>query len=487
MTSKDSAPSRKTSRRNLLLAGGGLAAAGALGGWKWWHGYPDLIKADAAASSEADLFERGLIGVEHSGWTKPEGPSAPWPALGEALDTDVLVVGAGLAGSSLALHLAEAGVATVLIEARQPGWGASGRNAGHVLPSLRDRSVFGSFPDQGKAFLEAFREHHTIPYDLQQRHGFEADAVRTGYLNVAEDKDEIAKFRAQTAWMESQGLLRVQEVGGAELEAQTGSKLWTHALDYVDGGHVNPYRLTSGMAAAAAKLGATVFGGTPATGIEQQGQRWLVRTPGGSIRAARVVFCTNAYPTDVVPEFTRAFYPLTAYALTTQPLSAEARAVINPGGKTLSQVPLDINPLVRDRHDKLILSSIPTVASPQDARWHFENQLAWLHHAWPETKTMRIELETYWTGRVAMRDRQFPGVFQPRPGLYGLMYFNAWGNVMAPLMGKLMAAGLAADRTDALPFPIERPLAVSNQGKMDRIIRHLLIPSARTAQNLGIL
>ncbi|HOB15213.1 MAG TPA: FAD-binding oxidoreductase, partial [Novosphingobium sp.] len=221
--------------------------------------------------------------------------------------------------------------------------------------------------------------------------------------------------------------------------------------------------------------------------IDQAGSRWTVRTPRGSVTAERVVFCTNAYPTDVVPEFATAFYPLTAYALTTRTLPDEAKALIMPGRQTLSQLPLDINPLVRDRHDRLILSSIPTVSSPEDAVWHFRNQLAWLHHAWPETKAMKIELEAYWTGRVAMRDREFPGVFQPRAGIYGLMYFNAWGNLMAPLMGKLLARGLAADRTDALPFPIEKPLAVSNQGKMDRIIRHLLIPAARTAQNLGVL
>lgn len=475
------------SRRRAVLVGGGLIAAGAVGGWRWWEGYPELIRADREASGEAELFDRGLIGIEHSGWTRPEGLAPAFPALNEAIETDVLIVGAGLAGSSLALHLAEAGVAVTLIEARQPGWGASGRNAGHVLPALRDGAVFDSFPDKGKAFLEAFREHRTIPYDLQTRHGFAADAVRTGYLNVAESKDAIAKFRQQTAWMERQGLLRIEETGGAELQRQTGSKLWTHALDYVDGGHVNPYRLTNGMASSAAKLGAQIFGGTPAIAIEQEGARWQVRTPGGSVRADRVVFCTNAYPTEVMPEFARAFYPLTAYALTTRPLSQEARAAINPGGKTLSQVPLDINPLVRDRNDRLILSSIPAVSGAQDARWHFANQLAWLHHAWPETRSMKIELETYWTGRVAMRDRQFPGVFQPRPGLFGLMYFNAWGNVMAPLMGKLLAAGLVADRINALPFPVEQPLSVSNQGKMDRIIRHLLIPAARSAQGFGIL
>lgn len=472
--------------RRTLLAGTGAVAATAATAW-WWGGEPRVPEADRAAKSDSELFDRGLVGIDRSGWTMPDGLAPAWPKLTADISADVAVIGAGLAGSSLALHLAETGLKVALIEARQPGWGASGRNAGHILPTLRDPAVFESFPDAGKAFLDAFREHRGLPYDLAARHGFEADVVRTGYLNVAESADSAAEFRAKWAWMEKLGLLRAEDTGGAELARQTGSKLWTHAVNYPDGGHVNPYRLTNGMAAAAAKLGAQIHGDSAVTAIEQAGRRWTLRTPGGSVTADRVVFCTNAYPTDVVPEFATAFYPLTAYALTTKVLPAEAQAVIMPGRQTLSQVPLDINPLVRDRHDKLVLSSIPTVSSAEDAAWHFRNQLAWLHHAWPETRSMKIELETYWTGRVAMRDREFPGVFQPRPGLFGLMYFNAWGNLMAPLMGKLLAAGLAADRTDALPFPIEKPLAVSNQGKMDRIIRHLLIPAARTAQNLGVL
>ena len=474
-------------RRRALLTGGAVTLGAGLLGARWWKGYPDLISADAAAESEADLFERGLIGVERSGWTLTQGVAPAYPELTGDLTTDVLVIGAGLAGSSLALHLAEAGVAVTVLEARQPGWGASGRNAGHVLPILRDPGVFASFPDKGKAFLEAFRAHHTLPYDLQTQHGFDADAVRSGYLNVAADADAIAKFRKQTAWMERQGLLSVAEIGGEDLHRATGSKIWDRALNYVDGGRVNPYRLTNGMAAKAATLGARIYGQSPALTIARSGARWTVRTAKGNVTADRVVFCTNAYPTGIVPEFATAFYPLTAYALTTKPLPADARAAIMPGGQTLAQVPIDLNPLVRDGGDRLILSSIPTVSSPEDAAWHFANQLDWLHHAWPQTRGMKIELEAYWTGRVAMRDRQFPGVFEMQPGLFGLMYFNAWGNVMAPLMGKLMAEGLAADRTDALPFPIEKPLAVSNPGKMDRIIRHVMIPSARTGQRIGLL
>ena len=86
-----------------------------------------------------------------------------------------------------------------------------------------------------------------------------------------------------------------------------------------------------------------------------------------------------------------------------------------------------------------------------------------------------------------MRQQEFPGMYELRPGIYGLMHFNAWGNVMAPLMGRALATAIARDRLDQLPFPIERPQAVSNPGKQEFLIRSLMIPAARIAQRLDIL
>jgi hypothetical protein len=85
-----------------------------------------------------------------------------------------------------------------------------------------------------------------------------------------------------------------------------------------------------------------------------------------------------------------------------------------------------------------------------------------------------------------MRDTQFPGVFEVDSGVYGLMYFNAWGNVLAPLMGMLVAQGLATDTMRSLPFPLERAEPVARPQKQAWLIRDILIPLARTAQILGM-
>ena len=64
-------------------------------------------------------------------------PAIAAPALDGDERADVAVVGAGITGLSTALHLAEQGAKVVVLEAEQPGWGASGRNGGQVNPGLK--------------------------------------------------------------------------------------------------------------------------------------------------------------------------------------------------------------------------------------------------------------------------------------------------------------------------------------------------------------
>lgn len=432
-------------------------------------------------------FERGEVPVELSGWTMPQGVARQWSALEADAVADVVVVGAGLAGASLALHLAEAGVAVTVLEARQPGWGASGRNAGHVLPILRDLGALAHFPDEGRTFIDLFRQHLTIPYDLSARHGIDCDAVRSGYVNGMRSARAQATFMRQHAYLERAGIQRPVPLSPEEMRDRLGTDAYPHGVLFEDGGRVNPYLFTTGMIAAAARLGAQVHGQSEVLTLERLGARWRVRTAHGSVVADRVVFCTNAYPGAVVPSLRQAFYPLTAYAITTKPLPREALDHVLPGGGTFAQAPVDLNPIVRDRHGRLILSSIPRVGGAHDADWHFRSQLRWLHRTWPVTRGLAIERESYWTGRVAMRDRQFPGVFELDSGVYGLMYFNAWGNVMAPLMGKLLAEALAVGDLKTLPFPLEQVEQVSTPSKQELLIRHLMIPAARMAQRLGMV
>lgn len=85
----------------------------------------EKVNQDKPTISDAKYkqYDTGTVSINASGWTKSKGLAENYAALEQDLTTDVLVIGAGLAGSSLALHLSEQGVDTVVLEARQPGWG----------------------------------------------------------------------------------------------------------------------------------------------------------------------------------------------------------------------------------------------------------------------------------------------------------------------------------------------------------------------------
>lgn len=438
-------------------------------------------------TSEHELFDRGEVPIGLSGWTRPHGTATSYAPLQADIDTDVLVIGAGLAGSSLALHLAEAGIGVAVLEARQPGWGASGRNAGHVLPILKDPTLFQHLPDKGRAFLELFAANHAMVFDLARKYGIDCDATPSGYLTVMRSKNAFDTISKEAEFWENTFGYEIERAGNSGVKELTGSDRYDFGVWYRAGGLINPYLFTNGMISAAADHGVAIFGDSEAISIARHGKRWQVKTVHGSVIADRVVFCTNAYPTDIVPEFARGFYPLTVYALSTQPLPESLHKVILPSRAAFAQAPYELNPFIVDGSNRIITSLIPSPRKPEDGPWHFQMHLDWIHRVWPETKDMDIPLETYWTGRVAMRDQEFPGIFQLRPGMYGLMYFNGWGNLMAPFMGRLLADGLFHDDFEKLPFPLTAPPTIENQDDQDLKVRKLLIPAARIGQRLRLV
>ena len=101
-------------------------------------------------------------------WTATAPEPAVWPVLGEELSADICVIGGGISGLSTALHAAEAGQSVVLIEAETPGWGASGRNGGQVLPGLKEnpREVVAHFGEIGKRMVAATGAAPDLVFDL---------------------------------------------------------------------------------------------------------------------------------------------------------------------------------------------------------------------------------------------------------------------------------------------------------------------------------
>lgn len=436
----------------------------------------------------ADLYETGSVPVERSVWTLDHTPPSHPPLIGD-LEADIVVVGAGVVGASLSLHLAERGIDTVLIDAAQPADAASGRNAGHVQPYLLSLEPLDALPGKGRPFLDCLIEHRNIVFELCERHGIDADQVQSGLLEVARQKSAALESKAKK-WA---GLgLDVEILGSDRLRPLVGTDRYSYGTLWRNGGSVNPFLLTNGMVRAAAGIGARVYGNSPARACERQGGRWKLSTASGSVLADRVVLCTNGHVgTNFYANLERTQFPLLACGLATRPLPKSFLDVVNPMRTALSQHPAGLYPMVVDRKGRLITATIPGVGRAHRGDLHFQYFLRHLRRVYPEARDVRIELETYWTGMThnssAIYDKAYPKLYRVDDGVFGLMNFGSWGNHLGPMMGMDVARAIAADQPDSAVLGCERPQQVRFAGLFSTKLRRFLIPSARLADRFDLV
>src|SRR5258708_32916300 len=94
-------------------------------------------------------------------WAHTADPAIPLPSVSGEHQADVVIIGAGYTGLSAAHHIAKSGLQPIVLEANQPGWGASGRNGGVVTAKFRL-----SFRDIDAAHGRAMaRRMYNIPHD----------------------------------------------------------------------------------------------------------------------------------------------------------------------------------------------------------------------------------------------------------------------------------------------------------------------------------
>jgi glycine/D-amino acid oxidase-like deaminating enzyme len=264
-------------------------------------------------------------------------PRVSTPPLAGDLRVRVAVVGGGFTGLSSALHLAKSGVDVAVLEAHEPGWGASGRNGGQVNPGLKHEpdaveTRFGR--DLGSRLVAFSGNAPQKVFDLVREHQIRCEANQGGTIRAAFSKTSERFLRGATAGWQARGA-PVEWVDPERMAALTGTGRYRcGALDR-RGGSLNPLGYARGLAEAAMRFGAAVHGGTPATRLARTGAGWAVTTPRGVVSADWVVLATNGYTDDLWPGLKRSVVPVYSGIAATAPLPDAVAARILPQGNVL--------------------------------------------------------------------------------------------------------------------------------------------------------
>ena len=201
----------------------------------------------------------------------PAGPKLS--SLKGPVQADVLVIGAGFTGLSTALHLRRAGIDVAVVEAAEPGWGASGRNNGQVIPTLSrpdPDDIVRKYGAGGERLVALIRDCASILFDTVREERIEAEAEQTGWMQPVHSpgRMKIAERRVKQ-W--SKHGAPVELLTRDEVRSMTGSDAWYGGFWNRSGGHVNPLALTRGLARSVLGRGGRIYANSPVISFRHDG------------------------------------------------------------------------------------------------------------------------------------------------------------------------------------------------------------------------
>jgi len=381
---------------------------------------------------------------------------------------DVCVIGGGFSGVATALHLAERGFKVCVLEQNKIGWGATGRNGGHVIGGYA-HSLWGH-KDMVKTFGEAGGaavwdmavECVDIIKNWVKKYDIDCD-LRDGYIDVAMKNSELEVLKRDADKLAEKNYpFETKIIEKKDMPEYVNSEQYIGGRTNDGWGQVHVLNLVLGEARAAEKLGATIYEDAEVQDIIH-GPKPRVITKNGTISANYVVVTGNGYLGNLVPKLASRVLPAGSYIIGTEPLTDEQIAQTAPKGwPTCDQRwALDYFRISKDK--RMIFGGLATYSGrhPKDIS---SVLLPKLHKVFPQLKGIKVDYA--WGGYMGIGLNRMPMVGKLSDNVFFATGYGGHGVAPTHMSAKLVSEAVAghAERYDILasinhlPFPGGRHL-----------------------------
>ena len=405
--------------------------------------------------------------ITHGLWADT-APAAPdLSSFKGERETDIVIIGGGYTGLSAALHLAEQGTDTVLLEAEYIGFGGAGRNVGLVNAGLwlmPDDVVKIIGEEYGDRVIEELGKSPDLVFDLIDKYGIECEAKRNGTLHCADSSGGLKALKQREEQWQKRGA-PVRLLSKEEARSKTGSRAFYGALLDSRAGTLQPLAYAHGLAHAAKNAGADLFVKSPVIKAEQKNKKWEITTLDGTITAKAVIQACQGYASHGFEDNMKALIPFNFFQFATKPLPEEIRRTVLPEGHGAWDTNLILSSYRIDAAGRLIVGSVGSV----DRFGHG------LHKNWAKRTINKVfpqindaqpdyEIEYGWFGRIAMTQNHVPRFHVYAENNISVTSFNGRGIGPGTLFGKLMAEYFLNDSNDNIPLPVSKQKNIITRG-----------------------
>lgn len=357
--------------------------------------------------------------------------------------TDICVVGAGLAGTSAALHLAQRGYQVVQLEAGALGDGASGRNGGQALVGLavgQDTLARLSSAADARLAWDMTVEALDLLHALCARHQIDCDWV-PGHLQLGLKARHEAELDALQAQLQALGYDGTVRLGRADLPAQVASSRYQSGLLDPRSGHLQPLKYLLGLSAAALQAGVRLHEHSRALAWSAAGDGQLVvRTPHGQVRCTQLLLAGNATLGAIAPPLARRILGVGTYMVATEVLGPKRAAALLPGNAAAADMNWVLDYFRLSRDHRLLFGgrvSYSGLDAHDSARATHRRLLA----VFPQLRDVRIEHA--WGGWLDITRNRAPDFGRLAPAVWYLQGFSGHGLALTGMAGKLAAEAMA--------------------------------------------
>jgi len=358
---------------------------------------------------------------------------------------DVCIIGGGYTGLSSALHLAERGYDVVLLEARKPGWGASGRNGGQLCSGQRkDQITLTDMvgKDEARQFWDLAEAAKQLAKQLITKHDIDCD-LKPGIAHPDHKAGYAADTRAYVDFLQSQyDYPQIEYLERDEMAALVGSDTYYGGSLDMGAGHLHPLNYALGLAAAALAAGARLYQSTIVESY-QEGSPNRIMTNHGVVEADHIVLACNGYLGNLDKRLSGKIMPINNFVLATEPLSETQLDEINPRDVAIADSRFVVN-YYRLSADKRLL-----FGGGENYRQNFPGDIANfvrkpMLQVYPQLKNTRVDFA--WGGTLAVTLNRMPHFGRlGTQNTYFAQGYSGQGVAMATLAGKLIAEALAGE------------------------------------------